>query len=218
MNENTLYNQDCMEIMKQMEDDYVDLTLTDPPYGIGMSRGHSWGGFGFGGKQIIRKDWGEDWDNERPAPEYFIEMQRVSKLCVIFGGNYFADILPLGTHWLVWNKHNTMPSYSDAELLWTNSHRKSVKLFDHEWNGCFIGRAKTHPTEKPVELLEKILESYSEEGQLIFDPFAGSGATLVAAKKHRRRYIGCEIMEKHYHNARRRLESTSVNLFKQEEE
>lgn len=86
-----------------------------------------------------------------------------------------------------------MPSFSDAELIWTNSKRNSVKIFAQSTNGL-MGEEKNrvHPTQKPIRLLTWLIENYTQEGDVIFDPFMGSGSTGVAAMRAGRRFIGVE--------------------------
>jgi len=210
---------DCLEVMRTMPDKSVDLVLTDPPYGIGRDEGfegfEGFGGFGGFGEKIARTRYASDgWDDMRPNKDVFDEMLRVGKLVLIFGGNYFADILPQGTHWLVWRKLNTMPTFSDCELVWTNSPRKSVKEYEHLWNGL-IGKEKNrfHPTQKPVELMKKILDDYAKDGDKILDPFAGSGSTLVAAHELGLQATGIEISPEYVKIAQDRLSALSEPLF-----
>ena len=127
---------------------------------------------------------------------------------MIFGGNYFADILPVSTHWVVWDKLNTMPTFSDCELAWTNSDRKSVKKITQEYNGL-LGKEKDrqHATQKPVALMEKILEMYRKH-ETILDPFMGSGTTGVACMNLSRKFIGIEIDERYFNIACERIENT----------
>lgn len=205
MAEQTIIQGDCLEVMRTFKDKQFDLVLTDPPYGIGMSEGFE--GFGGFGEPIARKRYEyEPWDDKRPDKEYFDEMLRVAQLVLIFGGNYFADVLPTSRHWIVWDKQNTMPTFSDCELVWTNSPRKSVKKYLHVWNGL-IGKEhhREHPTQKPEELMRKLIADYSKEGDTILDPFMGSGTTLVAAKYLNRNATGIEISPKYCEVARNRL-------------
>jgi len=209
-----LYNCDCLEYMKDMEGNSVDLVLTDPPYGVKRDKG--FGGFGGFGKPIARRKYNDDWDSEIPSQEIFDDILRVCKLALIFGGNYFTKRLPVGTHWVVWDKLNTMPTFGDCELVWTNSPRKSVKKITREYNGL-LGKEETrqHPTQKPVNLLYRLLELYSKEHNLIFDPFIGSGTTAIACEKLNRKWIGIEISEKYCEIAAKRisLEASQGKLF-----
>jgi DNA modification methylase len=206
--EQTIVNADCLEYMKTLPDKSFDLVLTDPPYGIEMDKGfEGFEGFGGFGTPIARKRYEDDeWDSERPSKEVFKHILRVGKTVMIFGGNYFADILPASTHWLVWDKLNTMPTFSDCELVWTNSKRKSVKKYTFLWNGL-IGKelVRFHPTQKPVELLKELLTDYTDEGGSVLDCYAGSGTTIVAAKQMGRKATGIEISEKYCEIAKNRL-------------
>jgi len=125
----TLHNGDCLEYMRSLPSGSVSAIITDPPYGIKRDKG--FGGsqpFGGGdGKSIDRVEYHGNWDDVRPSKEVFEEMQRIAKTVIIFGGNFFADLLPVGNHWVVWDKLNTMPTFGDCELVWTNVKRNSVK-------------------------------------------------------------------------------------------
>jgi len=175
----------------------ADILLTDPPYGIKRDKGFS-GSCGFNGnkkrKPIMRRTYGDDWDSSRPSGDTFSQLTATAPLSIIFGGNFFADLLPVSTHWLVWDKEQTMPTFGDCELAWTNSSRTSVALYKHTWNGL-IGKEKEryHPTQKPVALFASILNDYTDEGDIVFDPFLGSGTTLIAAEQLDRTCYGMEI-------------------------
>jgi DNA modification methylase len=193
----TIYLGDCKDILSQLPK--VDLVLTDPPYGIKADKGFSGQG-GFGGKGIVIKhrEYTDDWDSIRPAKEIFELILNLSQNAIIFGGNFFADILPQGKHWIVWDKLNTMPTFGDCELIWTNIKRNSVKKITFEYNGL-IGREawRAHPTQKPLKLMTRLIETYTQPDQLILDPFMGSGTILRAAKDLGRKAIGIEIEEKY---------------------
>jgi DNA modification methylase len=194
-----------------MPDKSVDLVLTDPPYGVKRDKGFGGEGRGFGGKgrhRINVRQYEDSWDSKRPDKIFFNEILRMSKLAMIFGGNFFADILPQGTHWIFWDKLNTMPTFGDGELVWTNSDRKSIKKITYEYNGL-IGREQVrhHPTQKPTKLLHKLLRLYSKKDELILDCFLGSGTTAVACEKLGRRWIGIEISEKYCEIAARRIQT-----------
>lgn len=198
----TIYLGDCRDILPELPK--VDLVLTDPPYGIKMDKGFE--GFGGFGTPIARRQYPDTWDKARPDSTTFSMILRRCNLALIFGGNFFADVLPVSTHWIVWDKLNTMPSFGDCELIWTNSDRKSVKKETVEYNGL-LGKEelRVHPTQKPVRLLRLLIEDYSKAGEIILDPFMGSGTTLRAAKDLRRKAIGIEIEEKYCEIAVKRL-------------
>ncbi len=200
---------DCREILPHLPK--VDLVLTDPPYGVKMSEG--FGGFGGFGEPIARRQYPDQWDTCRPGETTFRSILAKSQKAIIFGGNFFADILPASTHWLVWDKLNTMPTFGDCELAWTNIDRKSVKKKVVEWNGL-LGkeRERYHPTQKPIELMIWCIETYSKEGDTILDPFAGSGTTAVAAKATGRTCLLIEAEEKYCEIAVKRLAQAVLPL------
>ncbi len=203
---------DCLDFMRRMPDECVDLVVTDPPYGIKRDKG--FGGFGGFGKKIARRRYEEnDWDNIRPSAECFFEILRISKAAIVCGGNFFADMLPQGKHWIFCDKLNTMPTFGDGELIWTNIKRMSVKKFTHEWNGL-LGKEQEryHPTQKPVALMIYLLQNYSKAGDIICDPYLGSGTTALAALKLNRHYIGIDISPEYCEIARERIRIENSQL------
>ena len=169
----TLYNGNCMDVLPDIE---ADLLLTDPPYGIdygragGFSASHGWG------------QWREnvEWDSERPKPEVFEAMLRATKEQVIWGGNYFADLLPPTMRWLAWDKGQRDFSLADMELAWT-SQQKAVRVFTYA-RGKAVKDGKQHPTQKPVALMEWCL-NFFPGAKTVLDCYLGSGTTLVACAK-----------------------------------
>ena len=144
---------DSFEILKQLPDKCIDLILTDPPYGIDYSsKPHSH-------SNMTKKSW----DNSTPNDEFFLEMIRVSKNQIIFGGNYFPILWKFGGRgFIFWHKHTVVPNFADGELAWTSFDRVA-KCYDFPWAG-FIKTGETekaiHPTQKPVKLIERILKDY----------------------------------------------------------
>jgi DNA modification methylase len=207
--------------MHEMEDNSVDLVLTDPPYGIGEcgAKNHSRDSFpGFSKSKIGKprtkkikstKFLDKDWDFEKPNKKYFDEIQRISKDQIIFGGNYFADVLPPSSCWIVWDKDNGNNDFADCELCWT-SFKTAVRKYKHRWNGMLQEDMKhkeirEHPTQKPAKLIEKILRDYSKDGMTIFDPFLGSGTTAVACINTGRNFIGIEKDAEYFEIAQKRI-------------
>ena len=220
---NTIIQGDCLEMMKQMPDNCVDLVLTDPPYGIGVDKTmHKQGGSQYGKAAAPKAHYkNTQWDNIRPTQDYFDTIRRISSNQIIFGGNYFADLLPASSCWLVWDKDNGDNQFADCELCWT-SFDKAVRKFRFMWNGMIqenMGRQKekrVHPTQKPVELVCDILTKYTEQGQLVLDCYSGSGSISVACEKMGRNYIGIEISPEYCEIARKRVQEAkdSMGLFK----
>ena len=208
----TIYHGDCREILPGLEP--VDLILTDPPYGIKRDKGfEGFGGFGGFGTPIKRRRYENDnWDSNRPTKEIFNLITKAANNIIIWGGNYFADLLPKSTHWICWDKLQTMPTFGDCELAWTNSNRKSVTKIKVEWNGLLGKRdIRFHPTQKPLALFIWCIETYSKSG-IIIDPYMGSGTTLRAAKDLGRQAIGIEIEEKYCEIAASRMSQEVLPL------
>jgi site-specific DNA-methyltransferase (adenine-specific) len=209
---NKIHCCDCLEFMKQIPDKSIDMVLTDPPYGIGEARGKNKSR----GKLATAKDYGvSNWDDEIPSEEYFKEIIRISKNQVIFGGNYFIEHLSNSPCWIVWDKDNGNSDFADCELAWT-SFKTAVRKFKWKWQGMLQEDMKNkdvrvHPTQKPIELMRWILENYSKEGDIVLDPFLGSGTTARACKDLNRDYIGIEISPEYCEIARKRLRQQ--NLF-----
>ena len=202
----TIYCGDCREIMPTLGK--FDLLLTDPPYGVKRDKGfEGFEGFGGFGTPIARRRFEHDnWDAERPAADTLLAAVNACQLAIVWGGNFFADYLPQGTHWIFWDKLQTMPTFGDGELAWTNSNRKSVSKVVVQWNGL-LGkeRARYHATQKPLELMTWCIATYAAGFATILDPFMGSGTTLRAAKDLGRRAVGIEIEERYCEIAARRM-------------
>ena len=187
----TIFNQDCLVGLKALPDKSIDLILTDPPYGKKADKGTN----GLGAAKNRRYSGG--WDGMIPPPELFQEMFRVAKNLIIFGGNYFGHLLPSSNCWIFWDKKGDVAfqnPFADGELIYT-TFKKPVKRIVFRQQG-FIRDSKDkryHPTQKPTELVQMLIEQFSEPGQLICDPFLGSGTTAVAAVNTGRHYIGYEI-------------------------
>ena len=184
-----LYCGDCRDALAMdelLKGVTVDLLLTDPPYGVDCE---TFVPADSGKSKLIKKDVPRrhvksDWDKSSPEKETLLSLVRRAEIAIVFGGNFFADMLPAGTHWIVWDKHQTLPTFGDCELAWTNVSRKSVVKYDVEFNGL-IGREKErfHPTQKPVKLFAQIIDDYTDVGAVILDPYGGSGTTLIAAEQ-----------------------------------
>ena len=187
------YNRDCMEAMREFSDRFFDLAVVDPPYGIGATREIGHGDIRYNRHNRPPK-WGvKKWDNERPGPEYFAELIRVSKSQIIFGGNYFADTLPASRCWLVWDKMQRVDQ-ADAELAWT-SFNSSVRVFQFHCSKLqgFQNPSRFHPTEKPIALYDWIFDNYAKAGDKILDTHLGSGSSRIAANKAGLDFWGYEL-------------------------
>ena len=202
---------DCLELMKQIPDKSVDLVLTDPPYGKKADKGTN--GFGSAKNRRYSTE-GGGWDSMIPPKAVFDEMFRIGKNVIIFGGNYFAHLLPPSNCWIVWDKKGDIAfqnPFADCELIYT-SFKKPIKKIVFRQQG-FITDSKDkryHPTQKPSELVQMLIEQWTEPGQTICDPFLGSGTTAVAAVRSGRHYIGFEKNPEFYDIACSRLDEVEA--------
>jgi DNA modification methylase len=198
----TVYQGDCREVLPTLGK--VDAVVTDPPYGIGLAGGFSGAG-GFS-KPIARREYAGDWDDQPPCPETFKAILAASHQAIVWGGNYFTDRLPRGAFWLVWDKQNTMPTFSDAELAWTNIDKKSVKRLVYQQNGLMSKeKDRFHPTQKAVEVMRWSILQLKTPSGTILDPFMGSGTTGVACVQLGRGFIGIELDPGYFDIACRRI-------------
>ena len=210
---------DCLDVMKDIPDKSVDLVLTDPPYGIKAARKEA---FGNGvkrhmtgivkGKMIPKRNYGDAaWDDEPVNQELLALAMQLGRFQIIFGGNYFA--LGPARCYLVWDKLRGDTHYADAELAWTNIDT-TVRVIRYKWNGFLVEKPedRTHPTQKPLEVMKWSIERAPADCQTILDPFMGSGTTLRAAKDLGRKAIGIEIEEKYCEIAAKRLGQEVLRL------
>ena len=199
-----LYNGDCLEYLKTLKDNEIDVIITDPPYGKKADKGTN----GFGCSKNRR--YNDNWDNKIPSKEVFDEILRVSKKAIIFGGNYFAHLLPPSKCWIFWDKKGDIAfknPFADGELIYTN-FTKPVKKIVFKQQG-FITDSKdkrVHPTQKPSELMEILINEYTKEDDIILDCFMGSGSTGVACMNINRKFIGIELDENYFNIAKQRIE------------
>jgi len=184
---------DCVSVMPLLGK--VDAVVTDPPYGIGESGGQFRDRKGGGHRVLARKDW----DVSRPSDVAFALVQSASDKQIIWGGNYFADLMPPSKGWLYWDKLMG-GDFADGELAWTNLDRALRKF-----TMCNKMAGKEHPTQKPVALMEWCL-GFLPDAKTILDPFMGSGTTLVACAKLGRKGIGIELDPDYFEIACKRVE------------
>ena len=191
---NKLYNMDCMQGMKEFPDGFFDLAIVDPPYGIGIDgqKKRVCGNPKHNRKEHIRKSW----DKTIPPPEYFRELERVSKAQAIWGGNYFD--LPPCRCFIAWHKTNIPEEFtmSNVEYAWT-SFNENAKL----WHGS-SARSKNeshfHPTEKPQALYAWIFHKFSKPGDKILDTHLGSGTSRKAAWDAGLDFTGFEVDSEYF--------------------
>jgi len=220
----TITNEDNMLLMARYPDNYFDLAIVDPPYGIGASKQRVSSSKMKGRKNSVikRSDLkSKEWDNEIPNKEYFNELFRVSKNQIIWGGNYFT--LPLINSWIVWNKLQLLETRSDGELAWTSFKRplKIVPLLQDGfkrgqnvgynqptiYNVPFSGKQTIHPTQKPIVLYKWLLDKYAKEGNKILDTHLGSGSIAIACHDYGFELTACELDKEYYDKAIERIKN-----------
>lgn len=213
-----VFNEDCMTVMARYSDNHFDLAVVDPPYGIGEHGGKKREGGqarAKGLKTSIYKNKG--WDNSIPNEKYFLELKRVSKNQIIWGGNYFLDFLHATPCMLVWDKKsNDGSDFADCELAWT-SFKTAVRKFKYDWIGFGYlnnpqGEKKIHPTQKPVQLYRWILDNYSKNDYKIFDTHLGSGSLRIACHQHNLEFTGCEIDTEYYEAQEERFKDFTAQI------
>lgn len=202
----SLYNGDCMEYMKSLPDGFFDLAIVDPDYALNgkISKGGTWAkkykGFdgALGGK---------------PTKEYFDELFRISKNQIVWGGNYFIDLLYPSRCFLIWDKKARMNTLADCEMAWT-SFDKNAKIFTHPRN---TGEKRVHICQKPIALYEWIMNNYAKPNERILDTHLGSGSSAIAAHRLGFEFVGVEINKQYFDSALTRIkkhtECVEVELF-----
>jgi len=199
-------NEDNMELMARYEDNYFNLAIVYPPYGINMDGGKIGGDNCVKATEYTQKQW----DNKAPNKQYFEELKRVSKKQIIWGANHFIENIPNANSscWIVWDKDNT-GNFSDSELAYT-SFETAVRNFKWRWNGMLQQNMKNkqkriHPTEKPIQLYEWLLQNYAKEGDKILDTHLGSGSIAIACHNMKYDLTACELDKEYYDKAMKRL-------------
>ncbi len=190
-----LFNCDNMELMAKYPDNYFDLAIVDPPYGINAAKEKF---TPLNNKWIGKKKVGyvsKDWDKEIPSDEYFKELFRVSKNQIVWGGNYFGLI----GGYIFWDKGETMPTYSKGELAWCSFMNK-VDKFEYLWSGFKKKHQieRIHPTQKPTDLYKYCLTNYAKDGDKILDTHLGSMSIAIACHDYGFELVGCELDKEYY--------------------
>lgn len=217
---NQTFLSDCMDVMKRYPDNYFDLAVVDPPYGINapnMPMGHSpnrkgkghypaestavklkKGRLNSGGGKLKNRALNTmdcNWDYEKPTEAYFKELFRVSKHQIIWGGNYFD--LPPTRCIICWDKMQPWANFSQWEMAWT-SFSHPAKMYRISNTGGSLAETKIHPTQKPVRLYDNIYRDFTTEGMKIIDTHLGSGSSRISAYKAKLEFTGIEISPFYY--------------------
>ena len=200
-----IYNEDCMNLMQRYEDNFFDLAIVDPPYGIninvnmGRRKGDK--------KSDYHKFAGND--SSIPKPEYFKELFRISKNQIIWGGNYMTEHLYPSSCWLLWDKgFSEDVSFAQFEMAWT-SFKTSAKKYDFN---AAANRNRIHPTQKPVKLYEWLLMNYAKEGDKILDTHLGSGSIAIACHNLKFELTGSELDEEYFDSFVKRYKQHTAQI------
>lgn len=202
-------NCDNMELMSRYPDNYFDLAIVDPPYGIKASSGASTNGT-MRKKIASGEIKGGNWDDSIPSDEYFKELFRVSKNQIIWGGNYFD--LPPSKCFLIWDKGESIygRDFAECEMAWASFDKcaRIYKLFPNQKN-------RTHPTQKPIGLYKWVLDRFTKQGDKILDTHLGSGTIAIACHDYGFELTACELDKEYYDKAVDRIKNHTqqISLF-----
>lgn len=200
-----VHNCDCMEFMRDLPENFFDLAIADPPYGIDIGNG-----LGSGKKNCKMH---HSWQFDAPNQDFFDELLRIGKYAVIWGANHFISRIPIDSHcWIVWDKDNGQSDFADCELAWTNLPY-AVRKFRYKWAGMMQENMRNkeiriHPTQKPVALYGWLLKTFLPKigGGKVFDPMMGSQSSRIAAYKLGYDYCGCELDKEYFDKGCERFE------------
>jgi len=207
----TITNEDNMELMARYPDNYFDLAIVDPPYGLGLATVSVPSKKNTNSQQKFYKDLkNKMWDNSTPNKEYFDQLKRVSKHQIVWGGNYMAEHLGNTKCILIWDKMTYIPTMSQFEFAFCsmNKHPQLIKLNSNDVN-------RQHPTQKPVGLYKWLLDKYAKQGDKILDTHLGSGSIAVACHDYGFELTACELDAEYYEKAIQRIKNhtNQMNLF-----
>lgn len=226
MSEINFFNTDCVEFMKTKPDNYYDLAIVDPPYGINaptmqmgsnpnrnekgqypgistavkLKKGDSFHGRGKLKDRILNR-MNTEWDCLPPSAEYFKELFRVSKNQIIWGGNYFP--LPPCRGFIIWNKNQPWENFSQAEFAWTSFDMPS-KVFTFSNRGGSNSETKIHPTQKDIELYKFCLK-LANTNDRILDTHGGSMSSAIACDMLNYQMDICELDTEYFETALNRF-------------
>ena len=193
-----VYNEDCVEGLKRFDDNYFDIAIVDPPYGLGNRLSDGGGKLKNTPMAVLYRD--KDWD-VLPTAEYWEQLFRVSKNQMVFGANYFLEYLPSSRGIICWDKKQDMPTLSAWELVWT-SFDKPSKIYKK----VSTDLDRFHPTQKPIGVYDFCLHFAKAQPQMkMLDTHVGSGSSRIAAHKMGLQYIGFEIDTDYYDKQEKRF-------------
>ena len=208
----TITNEDNIELMSRYEDNYFDLAIVDPPYGIGDFR-----------NTLAKKHHKKiQWNDNIPSEKYFKELKRVSKNKIVFGVNYFKkyidDVGRIVHDKTGGGKRNAPKGFSTCDIA-SHSFGVNMKIYHYTSIGNVIGnkidwdnKMRWHPCQKPVKLYEWLLMNYAKEGDKILDTHLGSGSIAIACHNLGYDLTACELDTEYYNAAIKRIEQHKKQL------
>ena len=199
----TLFNADAADVLPSLPK--PDLICTDPPYGIGADDTRPTGAE----NQHGWRDFGEStgWDRERPV-EIVRTLRDADVPMILWGGNYYTDILPVSSAWLIWDKGQDNFSLADVEMAWTNAEGAARRIVYPR--ARMIKEGGYHPTQKPIAVMDWCINGRA--GRSVLDPFMGSGTTGVACAGLNREFIGIETNPEYFKIACDRIRAAQAQL------
>lgn len=196
----TITNEDNMRLMARYPDNYFDLAIVDPPYGIDVAN------INFGARDLKNKSCdNKDWDKYIPSKKYFDELKRVSKEQIIWGANYF-NCFSGNNGAIIWDKLQPLPTSSQCEIA-SYSRLKKVFKYTQRWTNFVNTKISNHPTEKPLELYRYLLDNFAKEGNKILDTHLGSGSIAIACHDYGFELTACELDKEYYDKAIERIKN-----------
>jgi site-specific DNA-methyltransferase (adenine-specific) len=197
--------------MRDVPDNYYELAIVDPPYGIGEDGGKGVRTSPLRPNSYLRepKYKAKGWDNKIPDKEYFIELLRVSKNAIIFGANHFIENIPNANTscWIVWDKKNGDTDFADCELAWSNMKSAVRKYEIHKFHETRGGKDCIHPTQKPVALYKWILDKYAKPNDKILDTHGGSMSIAIACHDYGFDLDLCELDKEYFDKGVQRVKN-----------
>ena len=195
-------NEDNMELMARYPDNYFDLAIVDPPYGL-----DDWNERGINKKTMNKKHMNlkqiQNFEMKAPNQDYFNELFRVSKHQIVWGGNHFLDYLGKTKQIIVWDKKIRGMHFNDCEIAWASGIKEACRIFSKTANDT----NRIHPTQKPIELYKWLLEKYAKQGDKILDTHLGSGSIAIACHDYGFELTACELDKEYFDKAVERIKN-----------
>ena len=209
---NKIHNMDAIEGLKQLHDNSIDLVLTDPPYNVNLDYDEYQDGM----SSEEYYNWCKKW---------FKELDRITKKIILItpgcGNDYkYWTKIRLPDHVIIWHKsngcsHTRFGGFNVYEpILYYKQTEKVIHKIKRDVINQPISQQRdigNHPCPKPLKLFRKLISDYSNEGDIVLDPFAGVGTTGVVAKKLKRNFVMVEIEEEYCLYAEKRLKTAEKN-------